>query len=230
MSVTAGALTQTFAIPLRASIVTRMQVQDDDGALMVRYAQGDLGAFTRLYERHKGGLFRYLLRQTRDRAVTEDLFQEVWSRVIASRERYQPLAKFSTFLFSIAHNCFVDHCRRAGTAPTARAESLDDAGDALADSAHRGPDRQAESAETAARLREALERLPAEQREVFLLHEESGLGLEEIGELTGVGMETAKSRLRYALAKLRQCLGESHGGATVTPLRLEGRAESRSVK
>lgn len=227
---TAGALTQPFAIPIGPSIVTRMPAQDDDGTLMLRYAQGDLHAFTRLYERHKGALFRYLLRQTRDHAATEDLFQEVWSRVIVSRERYQSLAKFSTFLFSIAHNCFIDHCRRAGTAPTARAESLDDASDALADSEHRGPERQAESAQVASRLRGALERLPIEQREVFVLYEETGLSLEEIGELTGVGMETAKSRLRYALAKLRQSLSDARGDTTANALRRESRSDTRSVK
>lgn len=227
---TIAALTQPFARPISTGIVRPMQAQDDDGALMLRYAQGDLPAFTRLYERHKGALFRYLLRQTRDHAVTEDLFQEVWSRVIASRERYQSLAKFSTFLFSIAHNCFIDHCRRAGTAPTARADSLDDAGDALADSEHRSPERQTESAQAAARLREALDRLPVEQREVFVLYEESGLSLDEIGELTGVGMETAKSRLRYALAKLRQSLGDARDMATVTTLRRQERAGSRSAK
>ncbi len=225
---TAGALTAAVAIPLRPSIVRRMQAHDDDGALMLRYARGDLSAFTRLYERHKGALYRYLLRQTREQSITEDLFQEVWSRVIASRERYQPLARFSTFLFSIAHNCFIDHCRRGGTSPTARAESLDEALDGLADSAHRSPERQAESAQLAARLRAALDRLPVEQREVFVLHEEAGLSLEEIGELTGVGMETAKSRLRYALGKLRQSLGDEHDRATVTALRREG-SESRSV-
>jgi RNA polymerase sigma-70 factor (ECF subfamily) len=207
-----------------------MPAQDDDGALMLRYAQGDARAFTRLYERHKGALFRYLLRQTRNQAATEDLFQEVWSRVIASRERYQSLAKFSTFLFAIAHNCFIDHCRRAGTAPTARADSLDDAGEALADSEHRSPERQAESAQMASRLRAALERLPVEQREVFVLYEETGLSLEEIGELTGVGTETAKSRLRYALAKLRQSLGDARATGTVTVLHHAGRGESRSAK
>jgi RNA polymerase sigma-70 factor (ECF subfamily) len=207
-----------------------MPAQDDDGALMLRYARGDPHAFTRLYERHKGALFRYLLRQTRNQAATEDLFQEVWSRVIASRERYQSLAKFSTFLFSIAHNCFIDHCRRAGTAPTARADSLDDAGEALADAEHRSPERQAESAQMASRLRAALDHLPDEQREVFVLYEETGLSLEEIGELTGVGMETAKSRLRYALAKLRQSLGDAHATGTVTVLHRTGRSESRSAK
>ena len=225
----AGALAETVALPLRASIVRRMPAHDDDGALMLRYAQGDLSAFTRLYERHKGSLFRYLLRQTRDHAATEDLFQEVWGRVIASRERYEPRAKFSTFLFSIAHNCFIDHCRRAGTSPTARADNIDDeTHDALAEASHLGPERQAESAQLGARLRAALDRLPAEQREVFVLHEEAGLGLEEIGELTGVGMETAKSRLRYALAKLRQGLGDVRDA--VADGRHAGRAEARTVK
>jgi RNA polymerase sigma-70 factor (ECF subfamily) len=205
-----------------------MPVHEDDGALMLRYARGDLSAFTRLYERHKGALYRYLLRQTSEHAASDDLFQEVWSRVIASRERYEPRAKFSTYLFSIAHNCFIDHCRRAGTSPTARAETLEDeTREALIDGAHRGPERQAESAQLAARLRAALERLPAEQREVFVLHEETGLNLEEIGALTGVGMETAKSRLRYALAKLRQSLGDVRDAGTIADV---VRAEARTVK
>lgn len=225
---TAGVLIERVAIPPRPSIVRRMPVHEDDGALMLRYAQGDLSAFTRLYERHKGALYRYLLRQTREHAVSDDLFQEVWSRVIASRERYEPRAKFSTYLFSIAHNCFIDHCRRAGTSPTARAETLEDeTREALIDGAHRGPERQAESAQLAARLRAALERLPAEQREVFVLHEETGLNLEEIGALTGVGMETAKSRLRYALAKLRQSLGDVRDAGTIADV---VRAEARTVK
>ena len=208
-----------------------MPVYDDDGALMLRYARGDLSAFTRLYERHKGALYRYLLRQTREHAVTEDLFQEVWGRVIASRERYESRAKFSTFLFSIAHNCFIDHCRRAGTSPTARSENLDDETHvAFREDAHRSPERQAESAQLAARLRAALERLPPEQREVFVLHEETGLSLEEIGELTGVGMETAKSRLRYALAKLRQGLSDVREGASAADLRREAREPARTLK
>jgi RNA polymerase sigma-70 factor (ECF subfamily) len=203
-----------------------MPAHDDDGALMLRYAQGDLSAFTRLYERHKGALFRYLLRQTREHAVTEDLFQEVWGRVIASRERYEPRAKFSTFLFSIAHNCFIDHCRRGSTSPTARAETLEDETHAaLAEASHRGPERQAESAQLASRLRAALDRLPAEQREVFVLHEETGMSLEEIGALTGVGMETAKSRLRYALAKLRQSLDDVREVAAADVQRAEVRSK-----
>ena len=202
----------TLACPLaalpRAGIVRRMQETEDDALMMTRYSRGDLAAFTHLYERHKASLFRYLLRLSRDRAVADDLFQEVWSRIIASRERYEPRAKFSTFLFSIGHNCFIDHYRRSVNTPVMRAESLESAAAELADSFHRGPERLAESAQTAARFRSALEALPAEQREVFLLHEETGLSLDDIARITGVGMETAKSRLRYAVAKLRSSLAE----------------------
>ena len=207
-----------LATPRRAGIVRTMHPVHDDSALMARYARGDLAAFTQLYEHHKASLYRYLLRLARDHAAADDLFQEVWSRVIASRERYEPRAKFSTFLFSIGHNCFIDYCRRSAHSPAARAEPLEGVEEMLADSSHRGPERLAESAQTAARFRAALERLPTDQREVFLLHEEAGLSLEEIGTLTGVGMETAKSRLRYAVAKLRQSLiDEAPGAATLVP-------------
>jgi RNA polymerase sigma-70 factor (ECF subfamily) len=205
---TASALVSPLAAPRGAGIVRAMRAVEDDSLLMTRYARGDLAAFTQLYERHKGALYRYLLRLTRDRAITEDLFQEVWSRIISTRERYEPRAKFSTFLFSIGHNCFIDHYRRSSNASLIRADSPEHAAEALADSPHRGPERLAESAQTAARFRAALERLPAEQREVFLLHEETGLNLDEIAKLTGVGVETAKSRLRYAVAKLRVSLAE----------------------
>lgn len=207
--------TAAIATTERAGIVAVMSA-GEDSVLMQRYARGDLAAFTQLYERHKAALYRYLLRLTKRRDVAEDLFQEVWSRVIASRARYQPLAKFSTFLFSIAHNCFIDWCRRATTAPTAAAEELEEHEHALADAEHRGPEREAQGAQTAERLRTALEQLPDEQREAFLLHEEAGLSVEEIGELTGVGMETAKSRLRYALAKLRKSLAPEREALQVT--------------
>jgi RNA polymerase sigma-70 factor (ECF subfamily) len=207
-----------LATSQRAGIVRVMHPAEDDAALMARYARGDLAAFTQLYEHHKESLYRYLLRLTRHHAAADDLFQEVWSRVIASRERYEPRAKFSTFLFSIGHNCFIDYCRRNANSPSARAQQLESVEEMLADSSHRGPDRLAESAQAATRFRAALEGLPTEQREVFLLHEEAGLSLEEIGKLTGVGMETAKSRLRYAVAKLRLSLiDEAPAAATLVP-------------
>jgi RNA polymerase sigma-70 factor (ECF subfamily) len=191
----------------------------DDGDLMVRYAGGDLRAFEALYRRHRSPLYRYLARHTRDPEVANDIFQEVWSRVISSRARYEPRAKFSTFLYRIAHNCFIDHCRRS-SARQDRANISHEELDlerALPAPVADLPDTRAEHMQTLTRYKSALASLPAEQRDTFLLYEESGLTLEEIGTITGVSMETAKSRLRYALSKLRNSLGalRDNGARTV---------------
>src|SRR5262245_33451448 len=98
----------------------------DDSALMLRYRDGDLRAFEVLYARHKGPLYRYLQRLCRDRDAVNDLFQEVWGKVIASRERYEARAQFNTFLFRIAHNCAIDYFRRAGRVPAGRLADVDD--------------------------------------------------------------------------------------------------------
>jgi RNA polymerase sigma-70 factor, ECF subfamily len=198
--------------PLRQSGVrrkVRAMPELDDGELMLRYASGDLRAFEALYGRHRSALYRYLARHTRDPEVANDIFQEVWSRVISSRNRYEPRAKFSTFLYRIAHNCFIDHCRRASARhDRANLSNEDfDLESALPAPPADLPDTRAEHAQTLARYRAALASLPADQRDTFLLYEESGLTLEEIGTITGVSMETAKSRLRYALSKLRHALG-----------------------
>ncbi len=179
----------------------------DDGELMLRYARGDLRAFEVLYQRHRSGLYRYLSRQTRSQESANDLFQEVWSKVIASRERYEPRAKFQTFLYRIAHNCFVDYCRRSTVRAEISGDAQKDWESLLPAPDDERPDARAEQAESLARYRAALAQLPAEQRDVFLLYEESGLSLEEIAVITAVGAETAKSRLRYAVSKLRDALG-----------------------
>ncbi|HEY3786662.1 MAG TPA: RNA polymerase sigma factor [Steroidobacteraceae bacterium] len=178
---------------------------DEDGELMLRYARGDMRAFETLYARYRTSLYRYLTRHTRNPDTANDLFQEVWGKVIASRERYEPRAKFRTFLYRIARNCFIDHYRRS--AARERPGTID----ANAESSLPGPDQdrpdlRAEQAELTASYRAALAALPPEQRDVFLLYEESGLSLEEIAIVSGVGPETAKSRLRYAVAKLRSAL------------------------
>jgi RNA polymerase sigma-70 factor (ECF subfamily) len=177
---------------------------DDDGELMLRYARGDLRAFETLYGRHRGALYRYLVRHTRNTETANDLFQEVWSKVIVSRERYEPRAQFTTFLYRIAHNCFIDHCRRASVRnETSGAE--DGWESSLPGSEQDRPDTRAEQAQITARYRAALCALPPEQRDVLLLYE-SGLSLDEIATISAVGAETAKSRLRYAVAKLRATL------------------------
>jgi RNA polymerase sigma-70 factor, ECF subfamily len=180
---------------------------ENDGELMLRYARGDLRAFETLYQRHRGGLYRYLARHTRNPESANDLFQEVWSKLIASRERYEPRAKFQTFLYRIAHNCFVDYCRRSTVRAEISADFEEDGKVSLPAPEDDRPDALAEHAQFVARYKAALAALPAEQRDAFLLYEESGLSLEEIATITAVGPETAKSRLRYAVSKLRHALG-----------------------
>jgi RNA polymerase sigma-70 factor (ECF subfamily) len=186
----------------------------DDSTLMLRYRDGDLRAFEMLYSRHKGALYRYLQRLCRDSEAANDLFQEVWSKVIASRERYEVRAQFNTYLFRIAHNCAIDYFRRTGKVTAGQMADVNELEEVLPGNEADRPDAQASESEVRAAFRQALDDLPAEQRDVFVLYEESGLSLEEIGKVTGVAMETAKSRLRYAVSKLRSAL-KHHQPASV---------------
>jgi RNA polymerase sigma-70 factor (ECF subfamily) len=182
-----------------------MAPDPDDASLMLRYRDGDASAFDALYARHKGPLYRYLRRQCRHDATADELFQEVWTRIIAARHRYLPSARFTTWMYLIAHNCYVDQLRRElRRAETAMAEPLDP--EQVATEARDEPEQLASGQQQAARLREALDRLPPEQREAILLREEAGLSLEDIAAVTGVSTETAKSRLRYGITKLRATL------------------------
>jgi RNA polymerase sigma-70 factor (ECF subfamily) len=186
----------------------------DDAALMLRYRNGDVRAFELLYARHKTPLYRYLSRTLRHKEAANDVFQEVWGKVIASRERYEARASFATFLYRIAHNCAMDYFRRTARADDQGAQDVDELADSLPCVDVPRPDAALASAQLRAALRRALDELRAEQRDVFVLYEETGLSLEEIGKITGVAMETAKSRLRYAVAKLRAVL-EPHHPASV---------------
>jgi RNA polymerase sigma-70 factor (ECF subfamily) len=170
-----------------------------DEELMLAYRDGDARAFETLYARHRGALYRFVLRSLKDRAVAEELFQEAWIRVIEARGRYAPSAKFTTWLYTIAHNLMVDHWRRKGLVLV----ELNDE--------HASPDnpvRQVEARQSAARFLQALEALPPAQREAFLLYEEGGLSVAEIAAATGTNEEAAKSRLRYATAKLKAAIDE----------------------
>ncbi|HEU4652564.1 MAG TPA: RNA polymerase sigma factor [Steroidobacteraceae bacterium] len=178
---------------------------DDDARLMMRYRDGDLAAFQTLYGRHRAALHRYLQRTLRSREAANDVFQEVWSRVIASRINYEPRAQFNTFLYRIAHNCAMDHFRRTAQQRESQMRDIDELVDEIPSRQPR-PDEMASHSEVQVQLRRAINALPVEQRDVFVLYEESGLSLEDIGRITGVAMETAKSRLRYAVDKLRAAL------------------------
>jgi RNA polymerase sigma-70 factor (ECF subfamily) len=158
---------------------------------MGRFQDGDTAAFETVYARHRGPLYRYFLRQVA-RSAVDDLFQEVWLRIIKGQARYRPDGPFSAYLYRIAHNVLVDHYRRVGRLP-----ELTSADDLELPDPGAGPERDLSQIE----LR-------------FLLHQEAGLTLEQIAAVVGVGRETIKSRLRYALNRLRQDLSESEPADT----------------
>ena len=188
--------------------VTALVAEDSDEALMLSYAAGRAAAFDALYARHKGGVYRYLLRHCGNAGIADELFQDVWMNAIRARDRYVPTAKFTTWLYTLAHHRLVDHWRASGQAKFA---SIDDDNDedtraaveALPASRREEPHARLATRQLREQLHAALATLPAVQRDAFLLQQEGGLSLAEIAELTGVGAETVKSRLRYAVAKLR---------------------------
>jgi RNA polymerase sigma-70 factor (ECF subfamily) len=175
-----------------------------DEELMLAYGAGDVGAFEELYRRHKAQLYRYLLRQCRDAAAAEELFQDIWTNVIRARRNYAVAARFTTYLYRLAHNRLIDHYRRRAPAALVSFDDEDAPMEAPAASPHQEPAAAYESRQKAARLLEVLQALPAAQREAFVLQHEAGMSVEEIAAATGVTRETAKSRLRYAMAKLRE--------------------------
>lgn len=176
-----------------------------DERLMLAYRDGDALAFDSLYRRYRTRLYRHLANQCGDARLAEELYQDIWLKVINARADYEPLAKFSTWLFRIAHNRLLDHYRqhaRHALVAYDDPDALDDIPGPTADD----PANRAERHALAQRLCGALAALPAAQREAFLLAEEGGLSLEEIASATAVGRETVKSRLRYAVGKLRTAL------------------------
>lgn len=179
----------------------RMGEPLEDTALMLRYRGGDATAFECLYLRHKDSLYRYLLRLSGNPHTAEDVFQEAWGKIIKARENYRPTAKFTTYLFRVAHNCFIDSVRR-----NKRHVSHPDAVPEVETDPAEGPEQRTEKLLARESLDAALCELPPEQRDAFLLHEEGGFSIDDIALVTGVNRETAKSRLRYANKKLRASL------------------------
>ncbi len=197
--------------------MTHEMKSDDDETLMQRYQRGggneSAEAFDTLYARHRGGLYRFILRQCRSRDEAEELFQEVWMNVIQSREVYRVEAKFRTWLYTLAHHRVMDFFRRHQRRDIVLVDGalvdgfVDEAYVAIASRVDE-PIVRAESRQQGDAILRELDALPPPQREAFLLYEEGGMSVEEIAHTTGVTFEAAKSRLRYAIARLRERLKE----------------------
>jgi len=187
-----------------------------DETLMVRYQRGDRSAFALLVRRHHRPLYNFMLRQLRHQSLAEEITQEVFLRVVQSANEYKHESRFSTWAYAIARNLCVDQLRKA---QHRRHPSLDqplgpgDDARALADVvADPKPFGNAEHSAAASQMRatliQAIETLPDDQREVYLLREVANLSFKEIAEVTGVPENTAKSRMRYALERLRLTLSD----------------------
>ena len=183
-----------------------MSQKVSDETLMLQYAKGDAAAFETLYRRYKDAMYRYLLRQCQNSATAEELFQDVWLRIVNARQNYTVKASFRTWLYQIAHNRLIDHYRRQNTK---KLESYLDSEilENTATTEANDPQRIVNGQQQAAHLIELIADLPEAQREAFLLKEETGMTLDEIAAATGAKSETVKSRLRYAFKRLREKMG-----------------------
>jgi RNA polymerase sigma-70 factor (ECF subfamily) len=172
-----------------------------DKALMQQFQRGNEAAFRQLYDRYRAPLLRFVQRLAPDAAATEEIAQETWMAVIRGRERYLPKARFATYLFSIARRRTMDQWRKRGRYPEPHAQGEDP--DATSGPVIHEPEWCSHNEALGVALLAAISALPVLQREAFLLRAEAGLGIEEIAQVTGANLETAKSRLRYALQRLR---------------------------
>jgi RNA polymerase sigma-70 factor (ECF subfamily) len=202
----------------RGSVLVRRAELDgcSDEQLLGRYARGELEAMEVLLARYKRPLFHFVLRLVRERGKAEDLLQESFLRMVEHASTYQGTASVKTWLFRIARNLCIDELRRQKhrrhpslDAPTGASQESDGQTlyDRLADQGA-GPDRSMVDRDLAQRMAKAIDELPEDQREVFVLRQVQNLSFKEIGEVTGVSENTVKSRMRYALERLQKNLSD----------------------
>jgi RNA polymerase sigma-70 factor (ECF subfamily) len=196
-------------------VATREEVTDE--ALMLRYQGGDRSAFAQLVRRHKAPVFNFILRHTRSSSVAEDLTQDVFVRVVQSAADFRHSARFSTWVYTIARNLCIDQLRKA---QLRRHPSLDQPqagadedgptlGERTADQhPDRAVDRAAIGRQLSEHIRRAVDDLPEDQREVFLLREVANVPFKDIATMIGIPENTVKSRMRYALERLQRALQE----------------------
>lgn len=171
-----------------------MLLSDTDEQLMAAVQGGDTSALGELFHRHHAALYRYFLRMSGSAALSEDLTQEVFLRVLRKSETWQREARFSSWMYRIAHNAFIDHTRKSKW-ETAMPEKIDIAAPMS---------RKLEEDEEHALLHQALMAMPPDKRELLVLSRFQGLRYDQIGELLGVETNTVKVRVFRALGQLRE--------------------------
>lgn len=167
-----------------------------DETLMLSYGKGITASFDVLYQRHKGGLYRYFVRQVTNQDLAHDLYQECWSKIIKAATSYRQQSKWTTWAYRIAHNLVVDHYR------VLKHVEREQEVETSASAPHQVHEQQA----LAEQLKQCMTNLPAVQREVFILSQETDLTLKMISSVVGASHEAIKTRLRYARVALQACL------------------------
>ena len=184
-----------------------------DESLMLRYQGGDRAAFAALVKRHQSPLYNFALRQIRVPQVAEDIVQEAFVRVVQNAADFKHEARFTTWVYTITRNLCIDQMRKRALRkhPSLDEQKADGEGPTLGEQTadpRASVEREATGTELKERISRAVETLPDEQREVFLMREMSNLPFKEIADITGVPENTVKSRMRYALERLQEALSE----------------------
>ncbi len=184
-----------------------------DEQLMLAFKSGEARAFATLVTRHRNAVFQFILRSVGQPQRAEDLLQETWLKVVRNSGDYEPKAKFTTWVYTIARNLCVDLARKESARRFDQSldQPLDDdnpgqsRGDTMVDEKV-STERAVHNLKLRPLIEKALRQLPEEQREVFVLREYQGIGFKEIAEIVNVNENTVKSRMRYALESLRGSL------------------------
>ncbi|MBI2394399.1 MAG: RNA polymerase sigma factor [Deltaproteobacteria bacterium] len=189
-----------------------------DEALLARYRRGDVEAFRALVRRHQRALYNFALRQVRTPSTAEDIVQDVFVRIVQNVETFKEESRFTTWAYTIARNLCIDHLRKrvhrrhaSLDAPAGGHSDGEGEGTPLGErvaAQGAGADRAAIGRQLQGHIAAAVEALPEDQREVFLMRQVGELPFKEIAEIVGVSENTVKSRMRYALERLQGALAE----------------------
>jgi len=186
---------------------------ESDEQLIQLFDKGNIKAFDSLYARYKQAIYHYFLRQVHSKSIADELHQDVWLNIIKSPSRFNHNASFKTWLYKVAHNRLIDHYRHNSKQALSLVQSTssDQNSEKEAIVATDRPDESLHEHQLKQALLQAVASLPEEQKEVFLLHEKSGLTLREIAQVTDSSFESTKSRLRYAVKKLHNHMTQHMG-------------------
>lgn len=186
-----------------------MRQSTSDEQLMQNYCNGDNKAFEILYSRYKNSIYHYFYRQVETSAIADELHQDVWLKIIKSSSQFSEQSSLKTWLFTIAHNRLVDYYRHkqvivAENKQSSPVEQIEQEHFENNFNPVEDPGYTLHASQLKELLSNAIANLPREQKDVFILYEQSGLSLKDIAYITGNSFESTKSRLRYAVKKLRQ--------------------------